>query len=207
MCKCKLFLYNFMTDVIRRPERRIEDIQTILMGREKIEGITKFGASTVKKFHNDYVIDIDSDKPGMRIFLVINGSGKLKYSGRYFDREPGAKPLSPAELDTMKEPVITEYIMIDEAIATFQEGININPYEKEIAMQEETGKIAKAVRNKVVGIPNLDVNFCKSKSSELQTKKSEVMPSVANSFKDEDWKIVIEEVRQRIQQKESQQAA
>ena len=153
-----------MTDVIRRPERRIDDIQTILKGKEKIEGISKFGNSTISTFHNDYVIDVASNKSGMRIFLVIDGSGKLKYSGRYFDSEPGAepKPLSPAEITALKEPIAAEDKMIDEVIATFQEGSSIKPHDKDIAIRGESEKIVKAVRDKIVSIPNLTANFCNS---------------------------------------------
>lgn len=193
-----------MIDIIRRPERRIEDIQTILKGKERIEGTSKFGNSTISTFHNDYVIDVASSKSGMRIFLVVDGSGKFKYSGRYFDREPGSepKPLSPAEITVLKEPIIAEDRMIDEVIATFQEGAGIKPHDKDTAIGEESEKIAKAVRDKIVSITNLTADFCKSKSSDLQTKKLEIAPSVVNSFADEDWKIVIEEVRQRIQPEE-----
>lgn len=193
-----------MSEIIRRPEKRIEDFQAILKGRERIEGITKFGNSTISKFHDDYVVDVASDKPGMRIFFVINGSGKLMYSGRYFDREPSAepKPLTFTEKQAINEPIIAENKIIDEAIATFQEGVNINPNDKEIAMEEESEKIIKACRRNTIDITKLTPISCKSKSGELPAEKPQVPPSVVNSFSDEDWELVITKIRETIQEEE-----
>ena len=97
--------------------------------------------------------------------------------------------------------------MIDEAIATFTQGVEISLHDKEIAIEEEAEKITTAVRHKVISIENISADVCASRSDELKVKKSEVAPSVVNSFDDRDWEIVIQEVKHRINKEEELQQA
>lgn len=198
-----------MLEIIRRPEKRIEDFQAILKEKEEVDGITKFGKSTLSKFHGDYAIDIPSDKPGMRIFFVIDENGILKDSGGYYDMEAGAepKPLEPADISFIDQQTTIADKIIDETIATFQENIGIDPRDKEIAMQEKSQKIVEGIRDKMINVKNLTVDLCREKSGELQTKKSEIAPSVVNSFKKEDWIIVIRKAIMKTQQEDSRKAA
>jgi len=194
-----------MTDIMRSPDRRIEDFQAILKGRDSVDGMTKFGDASISKFNDGYSIDIASNRPDMRIYFVIDGSGMLKDSGRYFMHDSGAEPrsLTPAEKQMMDEPIYAANQMIDEILATFQEDPVISSQDKEIAAQEESEKIAEGVRNKVVSILSLDTTTCKVKSNELPVKEpSEVAPSVVNSFTDQEWRFVIERVINTISKEE-----
>lgn len=188
-------------EIVRSPERRIEDFQAILQGRQELKGVTSFGNSTVSYFMGNYQIDIPSEKPGIRIYFVIDGRGMTQDSGRYFDKEAGteAKPLTPSEIEELNRPICAENETIDEVITTFKEGVEISQHDKEIAIEEEAEKIMTAIRINVLNIADLTVDSCEANSDDIRFKKSKVAPSVVDSFKEREWKTVILKVREQIQ--------
>lgn len=192
-------------ETVRSPERRIEDFQAILQGCQKLKGITSFGDSTISCVLGNYEIDIPSDKPGIRIYFVIDARGITQDRGRYFEEISGdeAKPLTPSEIEELKRPILGEDKVIDEVITTFKEGVEISHHDKEIAIGEETEKMVTAIRINVLDITDLTVDSCEKKSSEIRFKKPTVAPSVVDSLDEREWKEVILKVRGQIQSDDS----
>jgi len=192
-------------ETVLNPERRIEDFQAILKGCKKLEGMTSFGNSTISYDMGNYEIDIPSDKPGIRIYFVIDARGITQDRGRYFEEVSGDedKPLTPSEIEELKRSIHAEDKIIDEVITTFKERVEISQRDKEIAIEEEKEKMVTAIRTNVIDITDLTIGSCEEKSGELRFKKSKVAPSVVDSFEEKEWKTVILRVREQVQNDDS----
>ncbi len=192
-------------EIVRSPERRVEDFQAILKGCQRLEGMTSFGDSTISYVLGNYQIEIPSDKPGVRIYFTLDGRGMIKNSGRYLDEEAGAeaKPLTPSEMEELNRPILAENKVIDEVITTFRQGSEVSQQDKEIAIGEEAEKMVTAMRINVLDITDLTVDSCEKKSSEIRFKKPTVAPSVVDSFEKKEWETVIIRVRKQLQSDDS----
>jgi len=189
-----------MIEKLLGPEGRIDDFKAILQGRNKVEGWTSFGKSTIHMFHGDYVVDVSGDTPGMRMYFVIDTRGEIQSSGRYFELEPGmeGQALSLAEKAAIDKPILFEDNVVDEGIISFQESICVDPHDKELAMEEMVEAIVLATRDNVIGIARVTPDFCSKRPTVLKPRKTKVMPSASYTLSEADLKNTIALARYQL---------